>query len=208
MLKVGLTGGYATGKTLVAYEFERLGCHLIFADQLGHATLQPGGAAYRCTVERFGEDILAADGSIDRKKLGAIVFASPELLAQLNSIVHPAVFALEERLLAGFAQRDPCGITMIEAAILIETGRYAHCDKLIVTACDQEAQIARGVKRDGLTREAVLARLSQQLSQEEKKRYADFIIDTSGSKEDTVKQVQKIFLLLKPLADAARPAKA
>ena len=204
MLKVGLTGGYASGKTLVAYEFERLGCNLIFADQLGPATLQPGGAAYRPTVELFGERILLPDGSIDRKKLGSIVFASPDLLNQLNAIVHPAVFDLEERLLAGFAKREPRGITIVEAAILIETGRYAQCDKLIVTACDEETQISRGMKRDGLTREAVLSRLSKQLSPEQKKRYADFIVDTSGSKEDTVKQVKEIFLSLKPLTEAAK----
>jgi dephospho-CoA kinase len=197
MLKVGLTGGYATGKTFVAAEFERLGCHLIFADQLGHATLQPGGAAYEPAIELFGRDILQADSTIDRKKLAAIVFGSPELLAKLNAVVHPAVFVLEEKMMADFATRDPHGIVVLEAAILIETGRYAHFDKLIVTACDQETQIVRGMKRDGVTREEVLARLSKQLSLEEKKRYADFVIDTSGSKEDTVRQVQQVFSALK-----------
>jgi dephospho-CoA kinase len=205
MLKVGLTGGYATGKTFVAHEFERLGCHLIFADQLGHIVLQPAGAAYAPTVELFGRDILQPDSTIDRKKLGSIVFSSPELLAKLNGIVHPAVFQLEERMLADFEKGDPRGIAILEAAILIETGRYAHCDKLVVTACDQETQIARGMKRDDITREAVLARLSKQLSLEEKARYADFVIDTSGSKEDTVKQVQQVFIALKQLAEAVSP---
>jgi dephospho-CoA kinase len=203
MLKVGLTGGYATGKTSVACEFERLGCHLIFADQLGHAALQPGGAAYAPTVEVFGRDILLADASIDRKKLATIVFGSADLLGKLNAIVHPAVFQMEEQMLADFAARDPHGIVMLEAAILIETGRYADCDKLIVTTCDQEAQIARGMKRDGVTREAVMARLSKQLSLEEKKRYANFVIDTSGSREETVKQVQQVFSALERLAEAA-----
>jgi dephospho-CoA kinase len=203
MLKVGLTGGYATGKTFVASEFERLGCQLIFADQLGHAALQPGGAAYAPTVALFGHDILLADASIDRKKLGSIVFGSPDLLSKLNAIVHPAVFAMEERMLADFAARDPHGIVMLEAAILIEAGRYTDCDKLVVTACDQEAQIARGMKRDGITREAVLARLSKQMPLEEKKRYADFVIDTSGSRDETLRQVQEVFGELKPLAEAA-----
>jgi dephospho-CoA kinase len=205
MLKVGLTGGYATGKSFVAAEFERLGCHIVFADQLGHATLQPGGAAYAPTVELFGVDILLPDSTIDRKKLASIVFNAPDQLAKLNAIVHPAVFQLEERMLAGFAARDPRGIAILEAAILIETGRYAHCGKLIVTACGQETQIARGMKRDGISRQEVLARLGKQLSLEEKKRFADFVVDTSGSKEDTVKQVQQIFLLLKPLAEAGAP---
>jgi dephospho-CoA kinase len=203
MLKVGLTGGYATGKTFVASEFEHLGCHLISADQLGHATLQPDGAAYAPTIELFGLDILFPDSTIDRKKLGSIVFNSPDLLAKLNAIVHPAVFQLEEQLLAGFAARDPSGITILEAAILIETGRYTHFDKLILTTCGQETQIARGMKRDGITRKAVLARLDKQLSLEEKKRYADFVIDTGGGKEETMKQVRQIFLALQPLAEAA-----
>jgi dephospho-CoA kinase len=203
MLKVGLTGGYATGKTFVACEFERLGCHLIFADQLGHVTLQPDGAAYTQTIELFGPEILLPDSTIDRKKLASIVFRAPEQLAKLNAIVHPAVFQLEEQMLADFATRDPHGIAILEAAILIETGRYAHFDKLILTACDQETQIARGMKRDGIAREAVLARLSKQLSLEEKKRYADFVIDTGGTKEETVKQVETLFNALKPLAEAA-----
>jgi dephospho-CoA kinase len=202
MLKAGLTGGYATGKTFVACEFERLGCHLIFADQLGHATLQPDGAAYGPTLELFGREILLPDFTIDRKKLASIVFNAPERLAQLNAIVHPAVFQLEEQMLANFGARDPHGIAMLEAAILIETGRYRQCDKLILTVCDQETQIARGMKRDGVTRDAVLARLEQQLPLEEKKRYADFVVDTGGSKEETVKQVESIFQALKPLAEA------
>ena len=203
MLKVGLTGGYATGKSFVAAEFERLGCYLIQADALGHSVLQPGAAAYAPTAELFGPEILLPDSTIDRKKLASIVFDSPELLSRLNAIVHPAVFQLEEQMLADFAARDPHGIVILEAAILIETGRFAHYDKLIVTACDRETQIARGIKRDGTTREAIVARLDKQLSLEEKKRYADFVIDTSGSKEDTVKQVKKIFFVLKQRAEAA-----
>jgi len=202
MLKVGLTGGYATGKTSVAQELERLGCHLILADQLGHATLQPGGAAYEPTVALFGREMLSPDATIDRKKLAAVVFGSPEQLAKLNAIVHPAVFRLEGQMLADYERKDPHGIAVLEAAILIETGRYKECDQLIVTACDQETQIARGMHRDGITREAVVARLSKQLPVEEKKRYADFVIDTSGSKEETVEQVHQVFSALKRLAEA------
>jgi dephospho-CoA kinase len=202
MLKVGLTGGYATGKTSVAHELERLGCHLIFADQLGQQVQQPGGAAYQPTLDFFGPGILLPDSTLDRKKLASIVFRSPERLAQLNAIVHPAVFQLEEQMLAGFSQHDPYGIAVLEAAILVETGRYAQCDKLIVTTCEQETQIARGMHRDGITREAVLARLGRQLPLDEKKKYADFVIDTNGSKEETVKQVRQMFVALKQLAEA------
>jgi dephospho-CoA kinase len=197
MLKVGLTGGYASGKSFVAAELQRLGCHLIYADRLGHAVLQPGGAAYQPTVDLFGREILAPDGTIDRKALASIVFASSELLAKLNAIVHPAVFEAEEKMLQEFETQDPRGIAVLEAAILIETGRYRACDKLILTACSVEAQVLRAIKRDRLTREQVLARLEKQMPLEQKKRFAHYIVNTDGDKQDTQNQVQKIFLELK-----------
>jgi dephospho-CoA kinase len=197
MLKVGLTGGYASGKSFVAAELQRLGCHLIYADRLGHAVLQPGGAAYQPTVDLFGREILAPDGTIDRKALASIVFASSELLAKLNAIVHPAVFEVEEKMLQEFETQDPRGIAVLEAAILIETGRYRACDKLILTACSVEAQVLRAIKRDRLTREQVLARLEKQMPLEQKKRFAHYIVNTDGDKQDTQNQVQKIFLELK-----------
>jgi dephospho-CoA kinase len=202
MLKVGLTGGYATGKSLVGKELERLGCHLIYADELGHAVLDPGGEAYTVTVETFGPDILNPDTTIDRKKLGAIVFASPELLGKLSSFVHPAVVELEEQMLKEFQRQDPHGIAVVEAAILIETGRYAVFDRVILTSCDEETQIARAMKRDHATREQVLARVAKQLPLHEKKRHADYVVDTSGPKEDTARQVQCIYRELKELAEA------
>lgn len=202
MLKVGLTGGYATGKSFVAGELERLGCDVIRADVLGHRVLEPAGEAYRPAVEAFGAGILTPEGTIDRKKLASIVFNSPELLKKLNGFVHPAVIRLEEEMLKDFANRNPHGIAVIEAAILIETGRHLAFDRLILTACDEETQIARGMKRDHLTREQVLARLSAQLPLEEKKRHADYVVDSSGPKEETVLQVEKIFRELNRAAEA------
>jgi dephospho-CoA kinase len=204
MLKVGLTGGYASGKSLVAGELERLGCHVIRADLLGHTVLEPGRAAYQATVEKFGPGILSANGEIDRKKLAAIVFEEPELLAKLNAIVHPAVIDLEEQMLKAFEADDAHGIAVIEAAILVETGRDRAFDRLILTACDQETQIARGMKRDHITREQVLARLARQLPLEEKKRHAHYVVDTSGEKQATIRQVEAIFGDLKQLAKALR----
>jgi dephospho-CoA kinase len=201
MIKVGLTGGYASGKTFVAAEFERLGCRVVNADRLGHAVLEPEGGAFRPTVEEFGPEILDAGGKIDRKKLAAIVFADPELLERLNGFVHPAVFRLEEELLARFAAEDPRGIAILEAAILIETGRYAALDRLILTVCSIETQIARAVKRDGMTREQVLARIGRQMPLAEKKAYADYIIDTDGAKEATLHQVADVYRELKQLAE-------
>ena len=200
MLKVGLTGGYATGKSLVAAELERLGCHLIYADKLGHAALSPDGAAYQPAIAIFGREILSPDDTIDRKKLASIVFGSPELLEKLTALVHPAVFALEEKMLADFAARDPQSIAVIEAAILVEARRHTFFDKLLLTTCSVETQIVRGMKRDGLTREQVIARLAKQMPFEEKKRFADYVIDTDGPKETTFQRVDAVFRELKELA--------
>lgn len=197
MLKVGLTGGYATGKSFVALQLEHLGCHLIYADKLGHQVLEPTGEAYGPTVETFGPGILTADGRIDRKQLGSIVFGSPALLRTLNGFVHPAVFRLEERILEEWRAQDPHGIAVIEAAILIETGRYTVFDRLIVTACSEEVQIRRGMKRDGVTRAQALARIRHQFPLEEKKHYAHYVIDTNGTGQETARQVSEVFQDLK-----------
>jgi len=204
MLKVGLTGGYATGKTFVASQLERLGCHFIYADELGHQVLLPDGDAYAATVEAFGRNILNAGGMIDRKRLGEIAFASPELLEKLSGVVHPAVIRLEERLLEEFQRQDPHGIAVVEAAILIETGRDAVFDRIILTSCDEETQIARGMKRDDATREQVLARVTKQLPLHEKEQHAHYIVDTSGPKEETARQVERVFREMKELAEARR----
>jgi dephospho-CoA kinase len=204
MLKVGLTGGYATGKTCVAKELERLGCHVIYADELGHKVLLPDGEAYAGTVEAFGRSILNADGTIDRKRLGEIAFASPEVLEKLSVLVHPAVIRIEERLLNEFQTHDPRGIAVVEAAILIETGRHTVFDQIILTSCDEETQMTRGMKRDHATREQVLARLATQLPVHEKEQRAHYIVDTSGPKEETARQVQRVYGELKRLEEAGR----
>src|SRR5579875_2477014 len=200
MLKVGLTGGYATGKSFVAAELERCGCLLIYADELGHRVLYCNGEAFEPVVHAFGPGILDAEGSIDRRKLGDIVFGSPELLARLNSFVHPAVYRLEKQMLNAWEAERLNGIAVTEAAILIETGRYNAFDRIILTVCEEETQIARAMKRDHVTREQVLTRMARQMSSEEKKRYADYVIDTSGPKEDTRVEVDRIFRELESLA--------
>ena len=202
VLKVGLTGGYATGKSFVAGELERLGCHLIYADELGHRVLDPEGEAYPAVVATFGAAILNDDRSINRKRLGELVFPSTELLDKLTSIVHPAVFRVETGMLAELAASDPSGIVVVEAAILIEAGRYRSYDLLIVTGCSEELQIARGMRRDHLTRKQVEARLAKQMPLDEKKRLANFVIDTSGSKEQTLDDVRRLFDDLQALREA------
>ncbi len=202
MLKVGLTGGYATGKSFVASELQRLGCHVIHADKLGHEVLEPKGEAYRATIESFGPEILAPDATIDRKRLGARVFASSELLERLNSLVHPAVFRLEAKMLAQIAAKDPDGIAVLEAAILIETGRSRQFDRIILTVCSEEEQISRGMTRDGLSREEVMARLRHQMPADEKRPFANYVIDTGLPKSETAKRVESVYQELQQVGDA------
>jgi dephospho-CoA kinase len=199
MLRVGLTGGLASGKSFVAHGLRDLGCYLIEADELGHQVLLPGAEAYDAAVHEFGDGILDDDGYIERRRLAAIVFADPERLKKLNSFVHPAVRARQERTIAEISARDPKGIIVVEAAILVETGSYKSFDRLIVVVCSPEMQIERAMKRDSATREQVIARLERQLPLQEKLRYADYVIDTSGTKEETLKQTREVYNSLRSL---------
>jgi dephospho-CoA kinase len=193
MLKVGLTGGLACGKTYVGQALAQLGCHLIQADELGHQVLLPSGAAYADVVREFGSGILNADGTIDRKRLATAAFGKPESLAALNRLVHPHVFRRERELMDQFAQSDPHGIAVVEAAILIETGTYKDYDRLILVECEERQQIERALKRDHADRVEVLARLSRQMPLAEKRKFAHYLIDTSGSKEDTLRRVREVY---------------
>ena len=200
MLRVGLTGGLASGKSFVGHALRDLGCYLIEADELGHEVLLPDGEAYEAVVREFGEGILDAQRQIDRKMLGALVFADPGKLAKLSSLVHPPVGARQARMIAEIAARDPKAIVVVAAAILVETGSYKRFDRLIVVTCTLEQQIERAMKRGPLTREEVLARLSRQLPLEEKVRLADYVIDTSGAKENTLAQVRTVYGSLRSLS--------
>lgn len=193
MLKAGLTGGLACGKSFVGEALAQFGCHLLQADQLGHQVLQPGGEAYEPAVREFGPEILTADGAIDRRALGALVFGDPARLARLNSFVHPPVMRREEEWLARVAAEDPHGIAVVEAAILIETGSYRRFDELIVVVCDEETQVERSMKRDGASRAEVMARISRQMPIARKREYADFVIDTSGTKDETLRQTRAVY---------------
>jgi dephospho-CoA kinase len=199
MLRIGLTGGLATGKSFVGRCLADLGCYLLKADELGHQVLQPGGAAYTKVVFEFGPGIVGESGQIDRRALGAVVFANPEKLTLLNQLVHPAVIAMEEEWLRDIARRDPRAIAVVEAAILIETGSYERFDKLVLTVCSTGQQIERAIRRDGLSREEVLERLGRQMPLEEKRKYADYVIDTSGEKEMTLAQTNRLYAVLREL---------
>lgn len=193
MLTVGLTGGLASGKSFVGRALSGLGCFLIQADQLGHRVIEPGGEAYDAVVREFGPGILNPDATIDRRALAAIVFSNPDRLEKLNALVHPAVRARTRALLAGFAQSNPSGIAVIEAAILIETGSFRNYDLLILAKCTEEQQIERAMTRDHITRDEALERMRLQMPLEEKVKYADFIIDTSQTKEHTLDQTREVY---------------
>lgn len=200
MLKVGLTGGLATGKSFVGHTLVDLGCHLLEADQAGHAVLlRDGGEAYADVVAEFGADQILdpASGEIDRSRLGRIVFADPERLKRLNAIVHPCVFARQEAFFDTVAAIDPGGIAVVEAAIMIEVGSYRRYDRIILTVCDPAVQLRRAVERGGLTETEARARLARQMPAEEKRKYAHYVIDTSGDKAATARLVREVFEDLK-----------
>jgi dephospho-CoA kinase len=199
MLRVGLTGGLATGKTFVGRALAGLGCDVIDADQLGHEVLAPGGEAFDPVLDEFGPAILDPAGAIDRRRLAAAVFDNPGRLAALNRLVHPHVIRREEALLRDIASRDPRAIAVLEAAILIETGSYRRFQKIILTVCGRDQQLQRAVERDALTLSEAEARLARQMPLDEKRRFADYIIDTSGSKDDTLAQVRATYNLLRSL---------
>jgi dephospho-CoA kinase len=192
MLRVGLTGGLASGKSFVGQALADLGCHLLKADELGHQVLLPGGAAHAAVVQAFGPKILDEHGSILRRALGSLVFSDPDRLALLNSLVHPAVIALEEQWLADVERKDHAGIAVVEAAILVETGSYSRFQKLVLAVCTREQQIERAMKRDALSHDEVLNRLERQMPLDEKRKFADYVIDTSGLKESTLDQVLRL----------------
>jgi dephospho-CoA kinase len=200
MLKVGLTGGLATGKSFVGDALGKHGCRLLRADDVGREVMRKGGEAFDPVVREFGPGILAADGSIDRKRLAAVVFEDPARLAALNAIVHPAVLGRQERLMAEIAAVAPAAIVVWEAAVMIEAGTHTRMNKVILTVCTEAQQIERATARGGLTREEALARIRRQMPLEEKRRFADYVIDTSGSEAGTLAQTERVYNLLQSVA--------
>jgi dephospho-CoA kinase len=197
MLKVGLTGGLACGKSFVGEALASYGCLLIQADELGHQVLAPGGEAYEAVVREFGAGILGPEGQINRPALAARVFGDPIRLERLNRMVHPPVLRREDELIADWARQEPHGIVVVEAAILIETGSYTRFDKIILVTCREEQQLERAMRREGAAEADVRARLSRQMSLPEKRKFADFVIDTSGEKEDTLRQTRAVYEILR-----------
>jgi dephospho-CoA kinase len=199
MLSIGLTGGLATGKSVVGKELEALGAYVIRLDDLGHEVLLPDGEAYAAVVAEFGPEILNPDSTINRRLLGERVFADPARLKKLNDLTHPPIQARAKALRDAYAAEHADGIVVAEAAILIETGSHKECDRLVLAHCRSEQQIERAMERDGLTREEVMNRISRQMPLEDKKKFANYVIDTSGTKENTLEQTRAVYEVLQKL---------
>jgi len=204
MLKVGLTGSIAVGKTYVVSVLAELGCVTFDADKVAHSVMLPGTPAYQDILSEFGRDVFSADGTIDRQKLGSVVFSDEARRLRLNQIVHPRVMEEQNRLLSEAAEHDPEGIAIIDAALMIESGGYKRFDKLIVVYCDRETQITRLMRRNQIDRADAERRVAAQMSSEEKLRYADYSIDTSGTFESTRKRVLEVFDELVKLKSSVR----
>jgi dephospho-CoA kinase len=207
MLRVGLTGGIGCGKSTVAAMMRELGCHVLDADKLAHRLTEPGRPAYAEVVREFGPAILDAAGRVDRKALGAIVFADPARLARLNAILHPLVVAEEDREFQRLAQEDPDGVAVVEAALLIEAGYYQRLDRLVVVWCEPTQQLQRLTDPAfgrSMTREQAERRVAAQLGLDEKRKLADDQIDCSGTLEQTRQQVVTLVERLKRLPAEGR----
>jgi dephospho-CoA kinase len=207
VLRVGLTGGVACGKSTVAKMFSEMGAQVIDADKIVHELYRKGEPVYHALVERFGVGILRADGEIDRPRLATLVFDGGRV-AELNQIVHPAVFRRQQEWMKE-ANRQPQTVAIVEAALILEAGSKSRYDKIIVVTCRPEQKVARFAGRAGVPEAAARAEVERrskaQMSDEEKIRLADFVIDNSGSLEATRRQTEEIYAGLK--ASPQHPAK-
>jgi dephospho-CoA kinase len=204
VLKVGLTGGIAVGKSAVGEMFAGLGVHVIQADEIAHQLMQPGEAVYQEVVGRFGSGILDSDGRVNRARLAELAFGGPSQssrVQELNQIVHPAVVRRQEDWMAEVGRRDPHAIALVEAALILEAGMAKGFDRLLVVTCRPEQRIERWAQRlkvdQETARREVTRRMAAQMPDEEKIKAADYVIDNSGSLDETARQVKTIYAELK-----------
>jgi dephospho-CoA kinase len=200
VLRVGLTGGIASGKSHVLGRLREAGCHTLDLDAVAHEVMGPGGPAYEPVVETFGREVLDASGRIDRKRLGARVFADPAARARLNALVHPRVRDEEARRVARVGSA-PGAVFVTDAALLVEAGLHLRFDRLVVVHCNEEEQLRRLTRRDGLGVEAARARILAQMPVAEKRGFAHLTVDTSGLPEDTDRAAAALAEALRVLAE-------
>lgn len=192
MVRVGLTGNISTGKSTVGRMFVELGAHLIDSDLIVRELFLPGHPVNRAVAQAFGERVVAPDGSINRVVLGEIIFNDPAARLLLNSLVHPTVIQTQKDWMDRLEASDPNAVGIVEAALMIESGSYRNYDKLIVVVCSPAVQKQRLKERSGLTDEQAETRIASQMPMQEKAKHADFVIDNSGSLEETRRQVAEI----------------
>ena len=208
MLKVGLTGGIAAGKSVVGEMFVGLGAYLVQADNIAHRLMQPGEAVYAAVVKHFGPGILNPDGTLNRARLAEAAFEpqgatgnTRSRVEELNRIVHPAVIQRQEDWMEEVGRRDPQAIAIVEAALILEPGAGPRFDRLVVVTCRPEQRVQRWAGRiqvdEQAARHEVMRRMAAQLPDEEKVKAADYVIDNSGSLDETRKQVQAVYTKLR-----------
>lgn len=197
MILVGLTGGIASGKSTASGIFKELGAYIIDADILAREVVEPLKPAWRDIVKNFGKEILNKDNSINRKKLAEIVFNNKKKRELLNSIVHPRVLKRAGEMEKEIAKKDPDAVIIFDAALLIESGAYKKMDKNIVVYADEDVQVKRLMKRDGLTRDEAIKRIKAQMPLREKVRFADYIIDGNKMLNMVKKQIKTVLMRLR-----------
>ena len=200
MLRVGLTGSIGVGKSFVGSVFVELGCRLLDADDTAREVVLPGTEGLKDIVNGFGPEVLHSDGALDRKALASIVFANEEKRQLLNAILHPRIIERQDEILRGWELDDPDGITIVDAALMIESGGYKRFDKLIVVHCRPEVQLERLMLRDGLSLHEAQERINSQMPQSEKQKYADYLIDTSDGFELTRQRTREVYNQLSRIA--------
>lgn len=199
MIVIGLTGGVATGKSTVAKLFKQCGAIVIDADALARDVVQPGKPAWREIVRCFGTDIQHADKTIDRQALGQIVFQNRTKLRQLERIIHPRVAREQQRLTRQVAKNDPKAVVVYDVPLLFEAGIDKRVDKTIVVTADQEAQIARLKKRNGLARAEAIRRIKSQMSLAKKRGLADYVLDGMRAPRSLAKSVRQLYTSFRSL---------
>jgi len=192
-LLVGLTGSIATGKSTVSRMFAHLGARVLDADLLAREVVMPGQPAYLKIVGEFGQSVVQADGTLDRKALGAIVFAEPARRKRLEEITHPAIAARQQRILSVLGEEAFEGIVIWDVALLFETGGVAKMDRVVVVYADAETELARLIARDGMTEADARARIASQMPVAEKAKRADYVIDNSGDRAHSERQVKAVY---------------
>ncbi|MFB0566750.1 MAG: dephospho-CoA kinase [Candidatus Aminicenantaceae bacterium] len=196
MLTVALTGGIATGKSVVAKTLENLGCYIHHADKIAHQLMEPENPAWKKIVNHFSREILNPDKTINRAKLGTIVFKREKDRKFLNKIIHPLVLQEKKKTIEKLKKEGRYKIFISEAALTIESGFTTFFDKIVVVFCNEEIQIKRLRERDNISRSEALKKMSAQMSSREKLNYADYTIDTSGSIQSTIEQTGRVFRIL------------